>query len=246
MEARGRRCIGAAIGACARWLRRVRIGQARTSECGRARRRSNATRRRPGLRAVPAQGITIPANLDRAELQRRRHHLDDARTLLSERGLRVETLQLRGDPAAVPVGDRALLDPSRSRLKADSGTGSRSARGRFTRRGMQASPRKRWWPHPMVSTVLLSNAVGVQRTRRQASLVQATQTALRQRRRRRTDNALAGSLAIVAAASDPEALARWEHEGGAVDELDRQATRRAESGEPEHRMASSVVASPFS
>jgi len=115
-----------------------------------------------------------------------------------------------------------------------------------TRRGMQASPRKRWWPHPMVSTVLLSNAVGVQRTRRQASLVQATQTALRQRRRRRTDNALAGAPAIVAAVSDPEALARWEHEGGAVDELGRHATRRVESGEPEPRMASSVVASPFS
>jgi nucleotide-binding universal stress UspA family protein len=51
----------------------------------------------------PRSGITIPANLDRAELRRRRHHLDHARTFVSDRGLRVETLQLRGDPAAALV-----------------------------------------------------------------------------------------------------------------------------------------------
>lgn len=51
----------------------------------------------------PRSGITIPANLDPAEIQRRRHDLHEARMFLSERGLRVETLQLRGDPAAVLV-----------------------------------------------------------------------------------------------------------------------------------------------
>ena len=51
----------------------------------------------------PRSGITIPANLDPAEIQRRRHDLDEARMFLSERGLRVETLQLRGDPAAMLI-----------------------------------------------------------------------------------------------------------------------------------------------
>jgi nucleotide-binding universal stress UspA family protein len=58
----------------------------------------------------PRSGITIPANLDRAELRRRRHHLDDARMFLSDRGLRVETLQLRGDPAAALVEAAADAD----------------------------------------------------------------------------------------------------------------------------------------
>jgi nucleotide-binding universal stress UspA family protein len=51
----------------------------------------------------PRSGITIPANLDPAEIQRRRHDLDEARMFLSQRGLRVETLQLRGDPAAMLI-----------------------------------------------------------------------------------------------------------------------------------------------
>lgn len=58
----------------------------------------------------PRSGITIPANLDRAELQRRRDHLHDAQTFLSDRGLRVETLQLRGDPAAALVEAAADAD----------------------------------------------------------------------------------------------------------------------------------------
>jgi hypothetical protein len=82
---------------------------------------------------------------------------------------------------------------------------------------------------PWSQPALLSNAVEVQRTRRQASLVQATQTALRTRRRRRTTDDFAGSRASVAAASDPEALARWEHDDGAVEELDREAPPRLES-----------------
>jgi nucleotide-binding universal stress UspA family protein len=51
----------------------------------------------------PRSGITIPANLDPAEIQRRRHDLDEARMFLSQRGLRVETLQLRGNPAAMLI-----------------------------------------------------------------------------------------------------------------------------------------------
>jgi nucleotide-binding universal stress UspA family protein len=58
----------------------------------------------------PRSGITIPANLDRAELQRRRDQLDDARTFLSDRGLHVETLQVRGDPAAALVEAAAEAD----------------------------------------------------------------------------------------------------------------------------------------
>jgi nucleotide-binding universal stress UspA family protein len=58
----------------------------------------------------PRSGITIPANLDRVERQRRLHHLDDARTFLSERGLHVETLQLRGDPEALLVKATADAD----------------------------------------------------------------------------------------------------------------------------------------
>jgi nucleotide-binding universal stress UspA family protein len=58
----------------------------------------------------PRSGITIPANLDRAELQRRRDELDDARTFLSDRGLHVETLQVRGDPAAALVEAAADAD----------------------------------------------------------------------------------------------------------------------------------------
>ena len=55
----------------------------------------------------PRSGVTIPANLDPAEARRRRHDLDEARALLSERGLSVETLQVRGDPA------RALVEAAR-------------------------------------------------------------------------------------------------------------------------------------
>jgi nucleotide-binding universal stress UspA family protein len=58
----------------------------------------------------PRSGITIPANLDRVELQRRRRQLDEARTFLSERGVQVETLQLRGNPAAVLVEAAADAD----------------------------------------------------------------------------------------------------------------------------------------
>ena len=48
-------------------------------------------------------GVTIPANLDPAEARRRHHDLDETRALLSERGLSVETLQVRGDPASALV-----------------------------------------------------------------------------------------------------------------------------------------------
>jgi nucleotide-binding universal stress UspA family protein len=55
----------------------------------------------------PRSGITIPANLDTVEARRRRHDLDEARALLSGRGLTVKTLQVRGDPA------RALVEAGR-------------------------------------------------------------------------------------------------------------------------------------
>jgi nucleotide-binding universal stress UspA family protein len=55
----------------------------------------------------PHSGVTIPANFDPVEARRRRHDLDEARALLSERGLSVETLQEQGDPA------RALVEAAR-------------------------------------------------------------------------------------------------------------------------------------
>ena len=45
---------------------------------------------------------------------RRRHHLDEARPLLSERGLSVETLQMRGDPAKSARRGRPTMPTSRS------------------------------------------------------------------------------------------------------------------------------------
>ena len=98
----------------------------------------------------------------------------------------------------------------------------------------------------MVGPARLSDAVEVQRTRRQASLVEATQTALRQRRRRRAADDLAGSLATETSASDPDALARWEHDGGAVAALDRSgALSPREPVSRRRRSAASVVSAPF-
>ena len=55
----------------------------------------------------PRSGVTIPANLDLVEARLRHHDFDEARALLSERGLSVKTLQLQGDPA------RALVEAAR-------------------------------------------------------------------------------------------------------------------------------------
>lgn len=51
----------------------------------------------------PRSGITIPANYDAAEIQRRRNELDEARGFLSMRGIHGQTVQARGDPAQVLV-----------------------------------------------------------------------------------------------------------------------------------------------
>ena len=51
----------------------------------------------------PRSGIVIPANRDPEEIQKRRGQLDDARTLLSMRGIDAETVLARGDPAEVLV-----------------------------------------------------------------------------------------------------------------------------------------------
>ena len=51
----------------------------------------------------PRSGVTIPANLDPVEARRRRDDLAEARALLSERGLSVDTLQVRGNPASALV-----------------------------------------------------------------------------------------------------------------------------------------------
>ena len=51
----------------------------------------------------PRSGVTIPANEDAAEIQRRRDDLDDARAILSQRGVRAELVQRRGTAADVLV-----------------------------------------------------------------------------------------------------------------------------------------------
>ena len=51
----------------------------------------------------PRSGITIPANEDAAEVRRRRDELHEARTILSERGVRAETVHARGDAAQILI-----------------------------------------------------------------------------------------------------------------------------------------------
>ena len=51
----------------------------------------------------PRSGVTIPANQDAAEIQRRRAELDDARAILSERGVEAELVQARGDAAEILI-----------------------------------------------------------------------------------------------------------------------------------------------
>jgi nucleotide-binding universal stress UspA family protein len=51
----------------------------------------------------PRSGVTIPANEDAAEIRRRRDDLDDARAILSQRGVRAELAQRRGTAADVLV-----------------------------------------------------------------------------------------------------------------------------------------------
>jgi nucleotide-binding universal stress UspA family protein len=48
-------------------------------------------------------GITQGAHLDPSEIQRRRHDLDEAQALLSERGIQAETIEGQGDPGSVIV-----------------------------------------------------------------------------------------------------------------------------------------------
>ena len=47
----------------------------------------------------PRSGITIPANRDPVEMRRRRRDLDQASSLLEQRGIEPETIQVRGNPA---------------------------------------------------------------------------------------------------------------------------------------------------
>jgi nucleotide-binding universal stress UspA family protein len=56
----------------------------------------------------PRSGITIPANCDPQEIQRRRHELHEAERFLSTLGIQAETIQARGNPAEV------LLEASRN------------------------------------------------------------------------------------------------------------------------------------
>ena len=51
----------------------------------------------------PRSGVTIPANEDAAEIQRRRDDLDDARAIMSQRGVRADFVQRRGTAADVLV-----------------------------------------------------------------------------------------------------------------------------------------------
>ena len=51
----------------------------------------------------PRNGVTIPANEDAAEMQRRRDELDDAQAILSQRGVEPATVQARGTAAAMLV-----------------------------------------------------------------------------------------------------------------------------------------------
>jgi nucleotide-binding universal stress UspA family protein len=51
----------------------------------------------------PRSGVTIPANEDAAEIQRRRDELDDARAILSERGVQAELVQARGIAAEILI-----------------------------------------------------------------------------------------------------------------------------------------------
>jgi nucleotide-binding universal stress UspA family protein len=55
----------------------------------------------------PRSGVTIPANRDAVEARRRRHDLEEARALLSGRGLSVKTVLVWGNPA------RALVEAGR-------------------------------------------------------------------------------------------------------------------------------------
>ena len=51
----------------------------------------------------PRSGVTVPANEDAAEIQRRRSELDAARRFLSRMRIKPETVALRGDPAKIFV-----------------------------------------------------------------------------------------------------------------------------------------------
>jgi nucleotide-binding universal stress UspA family protein len=51
----------------------------------------------------PPSGITIPANRDAEEFRQRRHDLEEAWRLLSERKVLAETVQARGNPAEVLI-----------------------------------------------------------------------------------------------------------------------------------------------
>lgn len=51
----------------------------------------------------PRSGITIPANRDPEEVRRRRNDLDEARQVLSNRGIQAETVRARGNPADILV-----------------------------------------------------------------------------------------------------------------------------------------------
>jgi nucleotide-binding universal stress UspA family protein len=48
-------------------------------------------------------GITEGAHLDPSEIERRRNDLEEAKSLLSERGVEAETLEAQGDPGDVIV-----------------------------------------------------------------------------------------------------------------------------------------------
>lgn len=48
-------------------------------------------------------GVTIPANQDAVEIQRRRDELDDERAILLERGVEAGLVQARGDTAEILI-----------------------------------------------------------------------------------------------------------------------------------------------
>jgi nucleotide-binding universal stress UspA family protein len=67
----------------------------------------------------PRSGITIPANRDRDEIRKCEQDLDNARRMLSSRGIHAETLLARGDPAEQLLDaskDADLLIVGRARL----------------------------------------------------------------------------------------------------------------------------------
>jgi nucleotide-binding universal stress UspA family protein len=49
----------------------------------------------------PRSGVTIPANEDKAEMQRRLRELDEANRFLAARGIEAETVRARGNPAEI-------------------------------------------------------------------------------------------------------------------------------------------------